>query len=37
LISWSVRPRWREKRAHRDALARGLRDFVRGNFGAPTW
>jgi GT2 family glycosyltransferase len=37
LLSWSVRPRWRDKRAHRDALARGLRDFLRGNFGAPAW
>ena len=35
LASWSVRPRWRAQRAQRDALARGLLDFVRGNFGAP--
>lgn len=35
LLSWSVRPRWKSKRIHRDAMARGLRDFVQGNFGAP--
>lgn len=33
LLSWSVRPRWRDKRAQRDALARALRDFGRGRFG----
>ena len=37
LTSWSVRPRWRARRSHRDALARALRDFVQGRFGiAPT-
>jgi GT2 family glycosyltransferase len=35
LISWSVRPRWKSQRVHRDALARGLRDFAQGHFGAP--
>lgn len=35
LISWSARPRWKNKRAHRDALARGLYDFARARFGAP--
>jgi hypothetical protein len=35
LSSWSIRPRWRTQHAHRDALARGLFDFVRGHFGAP--
>lgn len=35
LVSWSVRPHWRAKRAHRDALARGLRDFLHGSFGPP--
>lgn len=33
-LSWSVRPRWRDKRAHRDALVCALRDFVRGKRGA---
>jgi len=34
LTSWSVRPRWRARRSHRDALARALRDFVRGRSGS---
>jgi GT2 family glycosyltransferase len=33
LTSWTVRPRWREQREHRDALAHALRDFVRGVSG----
>ncbi len=33
LTSWSLRPRWRAQRAHRDALARALRDFFRGARG----
>jgi GT2 family glycosyltransferase len=33
LLSWSVRPRWRGKRAQRDALVLALRDFGRGRFG----
>lgn len=35
LASWSVRPRWREKRAHRNAMARAMFDFCRGSFGPP--
>ena len=35
LASWSVRPRWRSQRAHRDALARAMVDFWRGSFGPP--
>jgi GT2 family glycosyltransferase len=35
LTSWTVRPRWRNRRAHRDALARAMVDFYRGSFGAP--
>ena len=35
LASWSVRPRWRDQRAHRDALARAMVDFCRGSFGPP--
>jgi len=35
LTSWSVRPRWRDQRAHRDALARAMVDFCRGSFGPP--
>jgi GT2 family glycosyltransferase len=35
LASWSVRPRWRGQRAHRDALARAMVDFWRGSFGPP--
>lgn len=33
LTSWTIKPRWRDKRSHRDALALGLRDFARGAFG----
>jgi GT2 family glycosyltransferase len=29
------RPRWRDKRAHRDALARAMVDFCRGAYGPP--
>jgi GT2 family glycosyltransferase len=34
LISWSVRPKWRHKREHRDAMWNGVVDFARGRFGA---
>jgi GT2 family glycosyltransferase len=37
LLSWSVRPKWREKRAQRDALAHALLDFARGRFGRASW
>ncbi|MGE3841508.1 MAG: glycosyltransferase family 2 protein [Vicinamibacterales bacterium] len=33
LVSWSVRPKWRAQHAHRDAMARGIADFVRGRLG----
>lgn len=33
LTSWTLRPRWRQQRAHRDALARALGDFLRGTSG----
>ncbi len=33
LLNWSLRPRWLRKRPQRDALARGLCDFLRGRFG----
>lgn len=33
LISWSVRPKWRGKRADRDAMWHGLLDFLRGRWG----
>ncbi len=36
LTSWSVRPRWRDQRLHRDALARALYDFALGRFGPVT-
>lgn len=35
LTSWTLRPRWRNRRAHRDALARAMLDFCRGSFGPP--
>jgi GT2 family glycosyltransferase len=33
LASWSLRPKWRGKRAQRDAMLRALLDFGRGRFG----
>lgn len=33
LVSWTVRPRWRAKREHRDAIVQGLRDFLLHRFG----
>jgi len=33
LTSWSVRPRWRHQKDHRDALWRGIRDYLRGRWG----
>ena len=33
LISWSIRPRWRAQRAHRDALWQGVADFLRQRWG----
>ncbi len=35
LTSWSVLPRWRSQRRHRDALAAALRDYVLRRFGPP--
>jgi len=32
-VSWSVRPRWRDKGAERDALVQGVVDFLRGKEG----
>jgi hypothetical protein len=34
LLSWSVRPKWRPLRAHRDALGRALMDAARHRWGA---
>lgn len=36
LLSWSVRPAWRDKRLQRDALARALVDFAAGRSGRAT-
>jgi GT2 family glycosyltransferase len=33
LTSWTVRPKWRSKRDHRDAMWRGIVDFLRGRWG----
>jgi GT2 family glycosyltransferase len=35
LTSWTVRPRWREMRAHRHAMVRGAADFLRRRWGGP--
>lgn len=33
LLSWTIRPRWRSKHAHRDALWQALIDFLRHRWG----
>jgi GT2 family glycosyltransferase len=33
LTSWTIRPKWRSMREHRDAMWQGVRDFVRGQSG----
>ncbi|HJW89053.1 MAG TPA: glycosyltransferase family 2 protein, partial [Anaerolineales bacterium] len=32
-VSWTVKPKWREKRAERDALIKGILDFFQGKVG----
>lgn len=33
LLSWSIRPKWRSQRVHRDAMWRGIMDFLRHCWG----
>lgn len=33
LISWTVKPKWRDQRDHRDAMWQGVRDFQMGRWG----
>lgn len=33
LLSWTFKPRWKDKRGHRDALWQGMKDFVRRRWG----
>lgn len=33
LTSWTIKPKWRSKRAHRDAMLRGMIDFLRHRWG----
>ncbi len=33
VVTWSIRPRWRHKRAHRNATLRGVADVVLGRWG----
>lgn len=33
LTSWTLKPRWRSRREHRNALIRGIRDFLRRRWG----
>ncbi len=33
-VSYSLRPKWRDRRINRDAMLRGMRDFWLGRFGA---
>lgn len=33
LISWTIRPRWKERRCLRRTVLRGIQDYFKGNFG----
>ena len=33
LLSWTVKPKWRDNRGHRDAMWRGMVDFLRRRWG----
>lgn len=33
LTSWTIKPKWREMRGHRDAMWQGARDYLGGNWG----
>lgn len=33
LVSWTVRPKWKDRREHRDAMLGGLRDFASSRWG----
>jgi hypothetical protein len=33
LSSWTLKPKWRAMRPHRDAMLHGLWDFARGRWG----
>jgi len=33
LVSWSIRPRWRSKRLHRDAMWHGMVDYINRRWG----
>jgi hypothetical protein len=33
LTSWTLRPKWRSRREHRNAMWRGMLDFLRNRFG----
>jgi GT2 family glycosyltransferase len=33
LLSWTMRPRWRDMKAHRDAMLRGALDYLQGRWG----
>ena len=35
LTSWTIKPKWRGKREHRDAMWRGVVDFLRHRWGGP--
>jgi GT2 family glycosyltransferase len=33
VASWTLKPKWKDKAAHRDAMVRGARDFLAGRWG----
>lgn len=37
LVSWTVRPEWRDKREHRNAMWHGIVDFFGHKWGKMTW
>lgn len=37
LLSWTLRPKWRARHAHRMVMLRAIGDFFRGRFGRAEW
>jgi GT2 family glycosyltransferase len=37
MVSWTVRPKWRARRQHRDVMLRAIGDYFRGRLGRAEW
>jgi GT2 family glycosyltransferase len=37
LLSWTVRPKWRSRRPHREVMLRAIADYYRGRLGRAPW